>query len=107
MLAALSFQELREVLALTNLEMPWIAVELVIHAFHVRRMMEFEVPDDLHCIEFFAGNEAPSQVAKGFTELGLGALAFDIQRSLRSFILSGSLNCILRSPHGVHYFCMI
>ena len=82
LLHTLSVQELREVHGLTKLEMPWIVVELVIHAMTLRRMMNFEVPEDLQCIEFFAGPDKSSQIAKAFAEMGLSSLAFDVLRSL-------------------------
>ena len=82
LLHTLSVQELREVHGLTKLEMPSIVVELVIHAMTLRRMMNFEVPEDLQRIEFFAGPDKSSQIAKAFAELGLSSLAFDVLRSL-------------------------
>ena len=82
LLCALSIQELRDVHGLTKLEMPWIVVELVIHAMIARRAMGFEVPVDLRCVEFFAGTERSSQIAKAFSELGFASLAFDLLRSL-------------------------
>ncbi len=82
MLATLSCQELRDVYGLTKLEMPWVLIELVLWAMIARRAMDFEVPNDLRCIEFFAGAENSSQIAKAFTELGFQALAFDILRNL-------------------------
>ncbi|CAK9013302.1 unnamed protein product [Durusdinium trenchii] len=88
LLASLSFHEAREVYGLTKLQLPWVAVELVIHAMIVRRMMDFEVPEGLQCIEFFAGTQMSSQVAKAFEELGLTALAFDIDRCLDETVLA-------------------
>ena len=85
MLATLSVQEVREVYGFTKLEVPWVAVELAIHAMILRRMMEFEVPYGALCLECFAGTELSSQVAKAFTELGCVALAFDILRDLEIF----------------------
>ena len=85
MLATLSAQEVREVYGFTKLEVPWVAVELAIHAMILRRMMEFEVPYGALCLECFAGTELSSQVAKAFTELGCVALAFDILRDLEIF----------------------
>ena len=82
MLATLSTQELRDVYGLTKLDMPWVLVELVIHAMIARRAMDFEVPQDLRCVEFFAGTDKSSQIAKAFTELGFPALAFDLLRHL-------------------------
>ena len=82
MLATLSTQELRDVFGLTKLDMPWVLVELVIHAMIARRAMDFEVPQDLRCVEFFAGTDRSSQIAKAFTELGFSALAFDLLRNL-------------------------
>lgn len=80
LLSALSVQELREVYGLTQLELPWVAIELVVHAMILRRTMQFDVPLDLMCVEFFAGPQTSSQVAKAFTELGFSALAFDLMR---------------------------
>ena len=97
MLATLSVQEMRDVHGLTKLEFPWVAVELVIHAMIVRRLMQFDVPQDIHCLEFFAGSHLSSQVAKAFGELGLPALAFDI---LRGLSLIGQAE---RTPKGPHY----
>lgn len=85
MLSTLSVQEIREVYGFTKLEVPWVAVELAIHAMVLRRMMEFDVPYGAQCIEFFAGTELSSQVAKAFQELGCVALAFDILRDSESF----------------------
>ena len=82
LLSCLSLQEIREVYGLTKLELPWVAIELVIHAMIVRRMMDFAVPEDLQCIELFAGTSMSSQVAKAFMELGFAACAFDILRYL-------------------------
>ena len=82
MLATLSTQELRDVFGLTKLDMPWVLVELVIHAMIARRAMDFEVPQDLRCVDFFAGTDRSSQIAKAFTELGFSALAFDLLRNL-------------------------
>lgn len=87
MLATLSTHELREVYGLSKLELPWVAVELVIHAMVVRRLMSFEVPQDLHCIEVFAGTQTSSQVAKAFEEMGFASLAFDILRNWDQFII--------------------
>jgi hypothetical protein len=82
MLATLSTQELRDVYGFVKLDMPWVLVELVIHAMIARRAMDFEVPQDLRCVEFFAGSDRSSQIAKAFTELGFAALAFDLLRNL-------------------------
>ena len=82
MLATLSTQELRDVYGFTKLDMPWVVVELVIHAMIARRAMDFQVPQDLRCVEFFAGTDRSSQIAKAFTELGFSALAFDLLRNL-------------------------
>ena len=82
MLATLSTQELRDVYGFTKLDMPWVVVELVIHAMIARRAMDFQVPQDLRCVEFFAGTDRSSQIAKAFTELGFAALAFDLLRNL-------------------------
>ena len=82
LLSNLSFQEIREIYGFTKLELPWVAIELLIHAMLVRRMMNFQVPEDLQCLELFAGNQMSSQIAKAFTELGFVALAFDILRYL-------------------------
>ena len=82
MLATLSVQEMREVYGLTKLELPWVAIELAIHGMVTRRLMQFEVPDELQCLEFFAGSHLSSQVAKAFTELGFSALAFDLLRNM-------------------------
>lgn len=85
MLSTLSVQEMREVYGLTKLELPWVAVELTIHAMVLRRMMDFEVPLGVQCLELFAGTEQSSQVAKAFAELGCVALAFDVLRNLELF----------------------
>lgn len=99
LLASLSFHEAREVYGLTKLQLPWVAVELVIHAMIVRRMMDFEVPEGLQCIEFFAGTQMSSQVAKAFEELGLTALAFDIDRCLDESMGHG---CMIPIYEGIY-----
>ena len=81
MLGTLSFQELRDVYGLTQLELPWVLIELVIWAMICRRSADFEVPPYVMCIELFAGSESSSQIAKAFSELGFTALAFDVLRS--------------------------
>ena len=88
MLGTLSFQELRDVHGLTQLELPWVLIELVIWAMICRRAADFEVPPDVMCIEFFAGPERSSQIAKAFSELGFNALAFDVLRSSSNSISS-------------------
>lgn len=84
LLNALSCHELQEIYGLTRLQLPWQLVELVIHAYLIRRICvpEFDFPPDLGCIEFFSGGWGSSQVAKAFEELGCRALAFDILRAL-------------------------
>ena len=83
MLNPLSVQELQNVYGLVALRLPWVLVELVIHAMLVRRLMHFDGPTELQtCVEFFSGCVASSQIAKAFTELGKTALAFDISRHL-------------------------
>ncbi|CAK9085501.1 unnamed protein product [Durusdinium trenchii] len=74
----------KEIYGLTRLQLPWQLVELVIHAYLIRRICvpEFDFPPDLGCIEFFSGGWGSSQVAKAFEELGCRALAFDILRAL-------------------------
>ena len=64
------------------LELPWVLVELVIHAMVIRRMCveSFDIPEDLRCVEFFAGGVTSGQVAKAFSEVGCNSLAFDISR---------------------------
>ena len=98
MLSTLSVQDLREVYGLSKLELPWVAVELVVHAMILRRTMEFEgLPSELHCIEFFGGTMGSSQVAKAFTELGCHAMAFDVLRhlELRETLLKLLCDCPL------------
>ena len=88
MLNSLSTQELKDVYGLVALSVPWVAVELVIHAMLVRRLMRHDTPTEgLTCIEFFSGCIASSQVAKAFFEMGRSALAFDISRDLHSLKL--------------------
>ena len=83
MLNSLSVQELQHIYGLMALRLPWVLVELVIHAMLVRRLMQFDGPTELQtCVEFFSGCSASSQIAKAFTELGKTALAFDISRHL-------------------------
>lgn len=82
MLASLSVQELRDVYGFTRLDLPWVLVELVLWAMIYRRGLNFEVPLDVRCIEFFAGSERSSQIAKAFSELGFKSLAFDLLRNL-------------------------
>ena len=84
MLNALTMPELQEIFGFTRLELPWPLIELVVHAMIVRRMglPEFDFPDGLQCVEFFAGSCQSSQVAKAFGELGCCSLAFDILRCL-------------------------
>lgn len=85
MLNSLSTQELKDVYGLVMLSVPWVAVELVIHAMLIRRLMRHDTPTEgLTCVEFFSGCIASSQVAKAFTEMGRRALAFDISRHLHS-----------------------
>ena len=83
MLNCLSGPELKDIYGMVALRMPWVLIELVIHALMIRRLMKYEVPvDGVSCIEFFSGSVASSQIAKAFTELGQRALAFDISRHL-------------------------
>lgn len=82
-LNTLSFQELQEIYGFTGLQLPWVLIELVMHAMCIRRMCvpEMDFPQDLQCIEFFAGSSKSSQIAKAFLEMGCQALAFDILRA--------------------------
>lgn len=89
MLATLSCQELRDVYGLLKLDMPWVLIELVLWAMIARRAVDFEVPKDLRCIEFFAGAENSSQIAKAFAELGFQSLAFDLLRNLELLMHRG------------------
>ena len=82
MLASLSVQELRDVHGFTQLDLPWVVVELVLWAMVYRRRLNFDVPIDVRCVEFFAGSECSSQIAKAFRELGFKSLAFDLLRNL-------------------------
>ena len=84
-LSSLSSQELRDVYGLMQLELPWVLLELVMHAMVIRRMSVPEhdmIPIALDCIEFFSGTYASAQVAKAFEEIGCSSLAFDILRGL-------------------------
>lgn len=56
MLNALTFQELREVYGLMSLELPWVLVELTIHAIIIRRMFQSDTPLEVSAIEFFRGD---------------------------------------------------
>ena len=90
MLHSLSVQELRDVYGLTEIEVPWPVVEIVIHAMLIRKLTcTDETMYDLSCIEFFAGNCASSQIAKAFSELGLKSFAFDLSRVLSCFCFQG------------------
>ena len=83
MLQYLEVQELRDVYGLVALELPWVVVELAIHAMIIRRLTTQEESFfNLSCVEFFAGNVSSSQIAKAFSELGLQSYAFDISRYL-------------------------
>lgn len=85
MLNSLTVQELKNVHGLVALQLPWVVVELAIHALLIRRLTNhMGIVDDLSCVEFFAGSDSSSQIAKSFSELGLGAMAFDINRFLSS-----------------------
>ena len=82
MLNSCSPQELRDLHALACLQLPWVLLELVLHAYCFRRtsVEVCEFPEDLMCLEFFAGSTKSSQLAKAFEEIGFKAVAFDIQR---------------------------
>ena len=84
LLAACSVQELRDVYGMVQRCMPWVLIEVVLHALQMRRACaaQIDLPEDLSCIEFFAGSQRSSQMAKAFQELGLKALAFDITRHM-------------------------
>lgn len=84
LLAACSVQELRDIYGLVQRCMPWALIELVLHAIQMRRACHAhsDLPHDLSCIEFFAGSQQSSQVAKAFQELGVKSLAFDITRDV-------------------------
>lgn len=81
-LGQLSCQELRDVYGFVMLEFPWVLVELVVHAMIIRRMciQAVDIPQDLRCVEFFAGGFTSGQVAKAFSKVGCNALAFDVVR---------------------------
>ena len=90
MLSTLAVQELREIYGMMKLEAPWVALELVIHAMVIRRTMDFEgVPQELQCVEFFAGTMKSSQIAKAFSELGCSSIAFDVLRHLETRVTIG------------------
>ena len=84
MLNTCSPQELRDLHALVYLGMPWVLLELVLHAYLFRRVSVHAcpMPEELSCLEFFAGSTKSSQLAEAFGEIGVRSLAFDIQRGL-------------------------
>ena len=100
MLASLSVQELRDVYGFTQLDLLWVLVELVLWAMITRRGLNFEVPFDVRCIEFFAGSERSSQIAKAFSELGFRSLAFDLLRNLACFLLKRDYAVLLAKFNG-------
>ena len=83
MLQSLSVQELKDIHGFVALDLPWVVIEVAIHAMLIRRLTQQDDSFyDLKCLEFFAGGYKSSQIAKAFGELGLRAYAFVICRIL-------------------------
>ena len=69
MLGTLSFQELRDVHGLTQLELPWVLIELVIWAMICRRAADFEVPPDVMCMSSLQDQRDHRRLQRRFLNL--------------------------------------